>query len=135
MNQDIRWKQRFSNFEKAIHLMLELRTLDVANLSQLEKEGVIQRFEFTLELAWKTLKDKMEYDGLILEYISPKVVVKEAFQAKYIDQIEPWLKMIEDRNILSHKYDFAIVEEIIPTIVTEYCSTLEALYKQLLKQL
>lgn len=51
MNQDIRWKQRFSNFEKAIHLMLELRTLDVAKLSQLEKEGIIQRFEFTLELA------------------------------------------------------------------------------------
>lgn len=134
MTQDIRWKQRFSNFEKAIHLMMELRSLEVDKLTQLEKEGIIQRFEFTLELAWKTLKDKMEWDGIVLEYISPKVVIKEAFQAKYIGTIEPWLKMVEDRNLLSHTYDLEVFETIIPTIISEYCLTLEALYFDLLKQ-
>ncbi|NCA21862.1 MAG: nucleotidyltransferase, partial [Crocinitomicaceae bacterium] len=81
MEADIRWKQRFKNFSKAINLLREVRELDIKSLSQLEKEGIIQRFEFTLELAWKTLKDKMEDDGLILDKISPKVVIKEAFQA------------------------------------------------------
>lgn len=67
MNQDIRWKQRFFNFQKAIGLLQEVSHLDLNSLSLLEKEGIIQRFEFTLELAWKTLKDKMEFDGLIID--------------------------------------------------------------------
>jgi nucleotidyltransferase substrate binding protein (TIGR01987 family) len=79
--------------------------LELDELSQLEKEGIIQRFEYTLELGWKTLKDKMEFDGLILDRIWPKVVIKEAFQAKCIDRIDTWLEMINDRNLLSHSYD------------------------------
>jgi hypothetical protein len=51
------------------------------------------------------LKDKMEFDGLILDRISPKVMIKEAFQAKCIDRIDTWLEMINDRNLLSHSYD------------------------------
>jgi len=62
MNQDIRWEQRFQNFTRAITLLKEIETLEIDKISFLEKEGIIQRFEFTLELAWKTLKDKMEFD-------------------------------------------------------------------------
>jgi nucleotidyltransferase substrate binding protein (TIGR01987 family) len=134
MESDIRWKQRFKNFSRAINLLREVRELDIKSLSQLEKEGIIQRFEFTLELAWKTLKDKMEDDGLILDKISPKVVIKEAFQAKYVTNIDSWLKMIGDRNLMSHKYDFEVFEAIIQTIISEYTTTLEELYLTLIEE-
>jgi nucleotidyltransferase substrate binding protein (TIGR01987 family) len=93
----------------------------------LEKEGVVQRFEFTLDLACKTLKDKMEYDGLILDSISPKKVLKKAFKNKYIDDIEMWLKMINDRNALSHVYDFEVFEEVLPDIQQKYIPLFTAL--------
>jgi nucleotidyltransferase substrate binding protein (TIGR01987 family) len=131
MEQDIRWKQRFENFQRAILLLQEVPELDIKKLSYLEKEGIIQRFEFTLELAWKTLKDKMEYDGLVLDKISPKVVLKEAFQAKYINNIERWLEMINDRNLLSHTYDFEFFEKIIPDIQLKYTPLLTDLYSTL----
>ena len=72
-NQDTRWKQRFSNFSRALSLLREAMEEDVFSLKQLEKEGIIQRFEYTFELAWKVLKDKMEFDGIVLDQISPKV--------------------------------------------------------------
>ncbi len=131
MENDIRWKQRFENFSKAVKLLEEVQKLDLGKTSQLEKEGIIQRFEFTLELGWKTLKDRMESDGLLLTQISPKMVVKEAFKAKYIDQIEIWLDMINDRNLLSHTYDFKVMEEVIPDIQKRYSPALSALYKSL----
>ncbi|MBV5302202.1 MAG: nucleotidyltransferase substrate binding protein, partial [Methylococcales bacterium] len=96
-NQDIRWKQRFSNFSRALSLLREAMEEDVFSLKQLEKEGIIQRFEYTFELAWKVLKDKMEFDGIVLDQISPKAVVRQAFSAKYINDPDTWLKMIGDR--------------------------------------
>ncbi len=131
---DVRWQQRFKNFSRAIYLLRELKELDIKSLSQLEKEGIIQRFEFTLELAWKTLKDKMEDDGLLLDKISPKAVIREAFQAKYISDVESWLKMIGDRNLMSHTYDFEIFETVIPSIINEYIDTLNELYLELIEK-
>ena len=65
MNQDIRWQQRFQNYAKAFALLRAvIKEKPVLSLSDLEKEGLIKRFEFTLELAWKTLKDKMQEDGI-----------------------------------------------------------------------
>ena len=77
-NKDIRWKQRFQNFEKAFKKLEEALNKD--NLSELERNGLIQRFEFTMELAWKTLKDFMEDQGFVFTSISPKVILREAFQ-------------------------------------------------------
>lgn len=131
MEKDIRWIQRLDNFQKAVNLLLEVQSMDLDELSQLEKEGIVQRFEYTLELGWKTLKDKMESDGLILDRISPKVVLKEAFQAKYIDQIDVWLEMINDRNLLSHSYDLEIFESVIPDIQSVYTPLLATLAKNL----
>ena len=131
MEKDIRWIQRLDNFQKAVNLLLEIQSMDLDEFSQLEKEGIVQRFEYTLELGWKTLKDKMESDGLILDLISPKVVVKEAFQAKYIDQIEVWLKMINDRNLLSHSNNLETFESVIPEIQSVYTPILADLVKNL----
>lgn len=119
-NQDIRWKQRFQNFSKGIILLKELLEIEIITLSALEKEGVVQRFEFTLELAWKTLKDKMEFDGVIIDKISPKIVLKQAHESKYIDNIEVWIEMVNDRNMIAHCYDMEEVHSIINDIQQLY---------------
>ncbi len=130
MEKDIRWKQRLDNFSKVVKLLEEIQSPELKQLSQLEKEGIIQRFEYTLELGWKTLKDKMEFDGLVLDRISPKVVIKEAFQAKYIDQVDIWIEMINDRNLLIHSYDLETFEAIIPSIIKKYTPLLSDICKK-----
>jgi len=123
--QDIRWKQRFSNFSRAFSLLREAMEIDPAALSQLEKEGIIQRFEYTFELGWKVLKDRMQADGLTLDQISPKAVVRQAYAAGYIDDAETWLDMIGDRNLMSYTYDFTKFEAIIDSIRKRYLPMLE----------
>lgn len=68
---------------------------DVDEMSDLEKEGVVQRFEYTFELAWKTLKDYLVYSGVVLDQITPRKVIKEAFAAKIIDDGQIWIDMLE----------------------------------------
>ena len=133
--QDIRWKQRFSNFNRAFLLLREAMENDLATLSQLEKEGIIQRFEYTFELAWKVLKDKMENDGIVLDQISPKAVIRQAFAAKYINDPDTWLKMIGDRNLMSHTYDFVKFEAVIQSIADDYLPMLQEWYLQLLMEI
>jgi nucleotidyltransferase substrate binding protein (TIGR01987 family) len=133
--EDIRWKQRFDNFEKAFILLKEAIENDLNQLNQLEKEGIIQRFEYTFELAWKVLKDKMQDDGIIMEIISPKYVVRKAFETKYINDAETWLLMIGDRNLMSHTYNFSKFEEIILSIKDKYLNILIKLYEFLKKEL
>ncbi len=129
---EIRWQQRFANFQRAFLLLREAIEKDPAQLSQLEKEGVIQRFEYTFELAWKVLKDRMESDGIALDKISPKAVIRQAFNAKYIENPDIWLKMIGDRNLMSHTYDFAKFEIIIQSIRDSYLPLLDEWYLSLL---
>ena len=134
-NKEIRWQQRFHNFQRAFLLLREAMEMDPQTLSQLEKEGIIQRFEYTFELAWKTLKDKMEFDGIVLDQISPRAVVREAFTAKYIDDAGTWLKMIGDRNLMSHTYDFAKFEAVIETIRVAYLPLLDEWYTSLIEEI
>ena len=134
-HHDIRWKQRFSNFKRAFLLLREAMENDLVQLSQLEKEGIIQRFEYTFELAWKVLKDKMEDDGIVLDKISPKAVVRQAYNSKYIEDAETWLNMIGDRNLVSHTYDFSKFEVVIQTISSDYLPLLDAWYLELLAEI
>jgi|SaaInl8_200m_RNA_FD_contig_21_927627_length_629_multi_7_in_0_out_0_2 nucleotidyltransferase substrate binding protein (TIGR01987 family) len=133
--KDIRWKQRFRNFQRAFLLLREPLGHDTNTLSPLEKEGIIQRFEYTFEIAWKVLKDKMEYDGIVLDKISPKAVVRQAHEAKYITDAKTWLKMIGDRNLMSHTYDFVKFEAVIETIESQYLPMLEEWYIELLAEI
>jgi len=130
-NPDIRWRQRFQNFHRAYSLLKEAFYTELSELSQLEKEGIIQRFEYTYELAWKVLKDRMEYDGLEIDRISPKMVIRQAFAAKYIEDPDTWLKMTGDRNLMSHTYDFAKFEAVIQTMRAEYLPMLEKWHDEL----
>ena len=127
MNPDIRWKQRFENYEKALSLLREAMA-DVNSLSDLEKEGAIQRFEYTVELAWKTLKDYLEYSGEVLAQITPKNVVKSAFSAKIISDGQIWIDMLDCRNLMSHNYDETILNQTIVKMSERFLPALNELY-------
>lgn len=86
---------------------------DIENLSDLEKEGAVQRFEFTVELAWKTLKDYLEHSGVALAQVTPKNVVKQAFSAKIITDGQLWIDMLDCRNLMSHNYDAKILNQTV----------------------
>lgn len=102
MDKEIRWRQRFSNFHKAFN-QFEEAINDYEKLSVLEKEGLIQRFEYTFELAWKTLKDYLEAKEVDAKF--PRDVIKAAFHYEIIKDGEVWMDMLEKRNILAHTYD------------------------------
>ncbi|SFQ33121.1 nucleotidyltransferase substrate binding protein [Salibacterium halotolerans] len=100
--EGVRWRQRFENFNKAYRTLMEA-VEQYPVLSTLEKEGMIQRFEYTFELAWKTLKDYLESQGIDVTF--PREVLKTAYQHDLIDNGEIWLEMLESRNILAHTYN------------------------------
>ncbi len=113
---------RIHNFEKALERLKEAteRAKD-----DLDRDGVIQRFEFTVELLWKTLKAILAYQGI--ECHSPRNCIKEAFRAGLIDDDEIILDMLEDRNRSSHIYDQKIAEEIFTRIKEVYVNYLDNL--------
>ena len=113
---DIRWKQRFQNFDRALDLLRDGLKEGPGALSLLEKEGVIQRFEYSFELAWKTVKDYLEAAGLTIIPITPRQVLKEAFAARVIDDGQAWIDMLDHRNLLSHTYDSSVFEEAVEAI-------------------
>lgn len=118
-NLDIRWKQRFSNFEKALLKMTEVIELKEISLSDLEKEGLIQRFEFTHELCWNVMKDFLIYDG-IQNIIGSRSAVREAFNKGLITSGEIWMDMIESRNRTSHTYIETILTQEFEKIIKLY---------------
>ncbi len=134
MERDIRWHQRFDNFEKALALLKEAFEKDVAAMSDLEKEGVVQRFEYTFELAWKTLKDYLIFNGVSFDQITPKSVIKQAFAAKIITDGQIWIDMLEERNLMSHTYSNESFESVFDNIANRYLAVLEQTYKWLKKQ-
>lgn len=93
-NQDVRWIQRFQNFEKTFLLLQE--TVQIKNPSVAERAGLIQFFEMTFELAWKLLKD-YEEEGFIVK--SPRDAIKQAFQTNIITAGHTWIDALEDRNL------------------------------------
>lgn len=131
MNLDIRWKQRFQNFDRAFTLLREALERGPEALNALEKEGVIQRFEYSYELAWKTLKDFLEEGGLVISPITPRQVIKEAFAAKVLADGQVWIDMLDHRNRLSHTYAASVFEEAVKAIVTRYLPAMEALHHDL----
>jgi nucleotidyltransferase substrate binding protein (TIGR01987 family) len=114
---DIRWKQRFSNFNKA-YLQLE-RFIKEKDLNEMERQGLIKAFEYTYELAWKTLQDLLAekgYSGIV----GPKPVIEQSFQDGYIEDGIGWMRMHKSRNLTSHTYDEETAQEIAIQVSEEY---------------
>jgi len=135
MNPDIRWGQRFENFDRALGLLQEALADGQENLSPLEQEGTAQRLEYTLKLAWKCMKDYLEDRGVTISPATPRQVIKEAFVAKIITNGQTWIDMLNHHNLLSHTYDFAVFEEAIRATEDRYLPTLQALHEFLSKEL
>lgn len=131
MTQEIRWRYRFDNFSRAYSRLKEALETEIEVLNRLEQEGVIQRFEYTFELAWKVLKDRMEYDGVILARAGARDVLREAAAAGLVSDRDTWLNMLTDRNDTSHRYDFDVFDDVLHNIRDNYVPVLEELYQRL----
>ena len=132
--KDVRWLQRFSNFRKALKKLGEVVTYSTQNeLSELEQEGLIQRFEYTYELAWKTLQDLFKEKGYE-DAIGPNPVLKRAFSDGFITDGEGWQKMKESRQLSSHTYNPDTAEEIARLVVDTYYPLFRELEEKLNKE-
>lgn len=120
MGQDIRWKQRFSHYQKALQQLGKAVELSRQRpLSELEQQGLIQAFEFTHELAWNVMKDYFEYQGNS-SITGSRDATREAFQRNLITDGEGWMEMIQSRNKTSHTYNQDVADEISEKVITVY---------------
>jgi len=133
--KNTRTKQRFENFSKAFLLLKTGMGKNANKLSDLEKEGIIQRFEYTFELAWKTLGDYLEYSGYTIDEKTPRNIIKIAFNANIIRDGEEWINMLANRNIMSHQYNFSQLEKVINDLENTHLKILEDFYNFLEKKL
>ena len=111
-DRDVRWIQSLNNYKKALAKLSEAVDMDFDSLSDLEKEGLIQRFEFTYELAWKTLWRLLKEKGRPNLVERPIPVIDQALNDGYLTDEEGWKKMRASRNLTSHTYDEATANEI-----------------------
>ena len=120
MTEDIRWKQRFSNYLKALQTLTEaVQLADKRPLSKLEQQGLIQGFEFTHELAWNVLKDYLDAQGFV-GLIGSKNATRQAFKDALIQDGEAWMDMIKARNLTSHTYNTDIASSIAGDILARF---------------
>ncbi len=128
-SNDIRWKQRFDNFDRAFVLLREVYERKLDSLSRLEKEGAIQRFEVAFELAWKTIKDYLEESGVVVDPVTPRNVIKEAFTARLLADADVWIDMMLHRNLLSHTYDIKVFEVVLQALAERYFPAFDHLHE------
>lgn len=131
MTTDIRWRQRFANYQRALaQLSAAVALARTRPLSDLERQGLIQAFEFTYELAWHTLKDYLTHEG-ITDLVGARSTLREAFQQGLIDDGEGWLAMVDARNRTSHTYDEALAHAIADAVITRFTPLFLALQERL----
>lgn len=123
--KDVRWKQRFQNYQKAL-LQLE-SGLEVKSPDILQKQGIIQCFEYTFELAWKTLQDFLIEERGYADARGPRPVLEQAFQDGIIEEGMVWFDMLKSRNMTAHLYDEKEVEGVCRKVAGRYRVPLIAL--------
>lgn len=131
MSTDTRWRQRYANFQKAL-LQLD-KAVAMDEYTDLEREGLIQRFEYTIELAWKTLQDLLGSKGYE-DVKGPKPVIRQAFKDGYILDGDGWLEMWDGRLLTSHTYDEGTAINLAQKIISKFYYLLDDLDKRLAKE-
>jgi nucleotidyltransferase substrate binding protein (TIGR01987 family) len=122
-NEDIRWIQRFNNYRKALARLGEAVELaEERNLSDLEQQGLIQGFEFTFDLAWKTLQDYLRENNRPNDNGGPNVIIQQALDDGIIKGEEAWKAMKKSRDLTSHSYDGDTADDIAENIIETYHS-------------
>jgi nucleotidyltransferase substrate binding protein (TIGR01987 family) len=130
MDKNIRWRQRFSNLENTFQFLKEGLKKDT--LDPYQEAGIIQSFEFTFELSWKTLKDFLESIGTTADFA--RDVLKEAFAARIIHDGHLWIEMLEKRNILSHTHSRKQATDAVLLIKKHFFPAMEQVYLELKKR-
>ena len=126
-----RWQYRFHNYSRAFLLLKEaVEIMETRELSQLEKEGVVQRFEYTMELSWNVMKDYLESESVVFEQITPRAAIRKAFEAKLIENGDLWMEMLDARNSMSHKYELEEFEKLIEDLQFNYLDEFNRLYQK-----
>lgn len=129
MAQKTRWQLRFNSYTKAYQRLAD--AVIRKEYDELAEAGLIQTFEFTFELGWKTLKDLLEQEGFTVE--TPRKTIKQAFQAGYINNGDMWLDALQKRNLMAHIYDEEESKQAVKLIKTKYFPMLTDLYTSLKK--
>ena len=130
-----RWQYRFDNFKRSYFLLQEaIDLLYEGKLDQLSKEGMIQRFEYCTELAWKTIKDYLENQNVVFTQITPRTVLKEGIATKFLVRGDDWMSLLDARNKMSHTYNFREFEVVIDDIKERYILCFSELYEKLAEE-
>ena len=123
---EIRWIQRFNNYKKAFSNLMETkRCIDENEINNIYTMALIQAYEIAFELAWKTLKDYLEYNGIKAD--TPREVIKEAFSNNIIENGQIWIEMMEARNKTSHTYKEELAKSLTTDILNCYINEFEKL--------
>lgn len=123
--EDIRWKQRFENYNKALGRLQEALTAVAKEPgNHLYEMATIQAFEFSIELGWKLLKDYLKFQG-VPDISLPRDIVRQAFQAQLIQNGQTWIDMLEARNKTSHTYDDAKAAQVVQQIQAHFFPALK----------
>lgn len=131
-----RWQYRYQNFSRAFSLLREAVDLGYEReMSPLEREGMIQRFEYCLELAWKTMKDILDEEGVEIALATPRTVVRAAFVAGLIENGPEWMAALDARNKMSHVYSFDAFEQVAGEVRDRYFALFDALHDKLLSMI
>lgn len=126
----IRWLQRFENFEKALENLSEtLKCIEKDGMNKIYTMALIQAFEIAFELSWKTMKDYLEYNGIKTD--SPRETIKESFANNLISDGQNWIEMMESRNKTSHTYKEFAAQAIASDIINIYYKLFNQLYETL----
>jgi nucleotidyltransferase substrate binding protein (TIGR01987 family) len=128
--KDIRWIQRFSNYQKALGQLKKF--IDKGELSELEDQGLMKEFEYTYDLARTTLKDFLEYRGQT-DIFGSRDVIRKAFQLNLIDDGNSWMDMLASRNKTSQTYNRETAQEICQAVKNDYFSLFQQLESRLQK--
>lgn len=128
MDADIRWKQRFNNFAKALAQLTKF--IDKGQLNELEQQGLIQSFEYTYELAWNVIKDFFAAQGTT-DMLGSRDAFRIAFQRGLVEDGEVWMEMIKSRSLTSHSYNEEVAQAIADSIVNHYFPAFRQLHSRL----
>ena len=131
-NKDLRWIQRFNNFNKTMNYLA--RALDIPNPDIIQKAGIIKFFEMSFELAWNLIKDYLEEQGFV-DIKSPRGALKKAFEMNILENGHDWMDLLQDRNLTAHTYDEQKATEMELLIQNKYFPLLLALQINFKKKL
>ena len=130
-------KNYLNNYEKTLHSLREMIDFDssfdspLAKLDEAIRDSIIKKFEYTFELAWKTVKDYLEYLGMTEKIGSPREIIQLGFKQGIISDGEAWISMMLSRNALSHLYDEKASRDIYKKIKNEYVKLFNELKEKL----